>query len=293
MKRCLACDARFASAIRACPVCGSSPVLVDGFDAYAPELAHGSDSFHQDHFAELCRLEHGSFWFRSRNQLILWALERYCPDFRSLLEVGCGTGYVLSAIAEKFPRATLNGSEILTVGLGCAAARLQGVRLMQMDAARMPFSEEFDVIGAFDVLEHIDDDRQVLAQLREALKPAGLLLLTVPQHKWLWSAVDEGSCHRRRYAAPDLHRKIEGGGFRIVRSTSFVATLLPVMMASRLFRRAAADGKLDMAAAFKVPASLNSLFALILGAELSAIREGIDFPFGGSRLVIAQKAEAV
>jgi SAM-dependent methyltransferase len=154
---------------------------------------------------------------------------------------------------------------------------------MQMDARNIPFENEFDVIGAFDVLEHIKEDKKVLAQVYSALKPEGLMLLTVPQHAWLWSPIDEYACHERRYAAPDLHQKIEAAGFRVIRSTSFVPTLLPVMMISRFLQ------KFDATSELKISPWLNSLFSRILAAELALIKRGFNFPVGGSRLVVARK----
>lgn len=289
MKRCLACDAHYASSIADCPICGFRPVLVDGFHAYAPDFAHGGGGFKSSSFSELARLEEDNFWFRARNQLILWALDEYCHNFQSFLEIGCGTGYVLSGVSKRFPCSTLHGSEIFTAGLNFAVARLPAANFMQMDARNIPFEEEFDVIGAFDVLEHIEDDEGVLAQVHAALKPQGLMLLTVPQHAWLWSASDEYACHVRRYAASDLHKKIETAGFQIVRSTSFVTTLLPAMMVSRFFQKKVSDGNFDATAELQISSWLNLLFYRFLNGELSIIRKGFSSPVGGSRLVVARK----
>ncbi len=291
MKRCLACNALFASSmsIANCPTCGASPAVVDGFCAYAPDLAHESAGFKSTYFSELARLEDANFWFRSRNKLILWALKKYCQTFHSFLEIGCGTGYVLSGVAKAFPHATLNGSEIFTAGLGFAAARLPSANLMQMDARNIPFDEAFDVIGAFDVLEHIEDDELVLSQVHAALKPQGYIVLTVPQHAWLWSPIDEYACHVRRYTATVLHQKIEAAGFRIVRTTSFISTLLPAMMVSRFLQRKKSVATLDATAELKIAPWLNYLFSTTLSFELSVIRSGINLPIGGSRLVVARK----
>ena len=289
MKRCLACNAYYVSSIVDCPTCGVGPALVDGFRAYAPEFAHGGGGFKSSYFSELARLEEANFWFRFRNQLIFWALEKYCPDFQSLLEIGCGTGYVLSGATKIFPHSTLHGSEIFTVGLGVAAARLPSVNFMQMDARNIPFAEEFDVIGAFDVLEHIEEDVCVLAQVHAALKPQGFMLLTVPQHTWLWSPIDEYACHVRRYGASDLQQKIEVAGFEIVRSTSFITTLLPAMIISRFLQKKVSDPKFDATAELKISPWLNSLFFQLLCTELAFIKKGFNFPVGGSRLVVAMK----
>lgn len=289
MRRCLDCDALFISSLKNCPTCGVGTVIVDGFCAYAPEFACKNSGFKSTYFLELSRLEKANFWFQSRNSLIIWALEKYCQNFSSFLEIGCGTGFVLSGIAKAFPFAMLNGSEIFTAGLGFAAERLPLVNFMQMDARNIPFSEEFEVIGAFDVLEHIENDKLVLSQVYAALKPQGYLILTVPQHMWLWSVIDEYACHVRRYAARDLIGKIEKAGFRIVRTTSFVSTLLPAMMISRLLKRNSSIDTLDATAELKIAPWLNSLFGTMLGFEQTFIRRGMNLPIGGSMLVVARK----
>lgn len=289
MKRCLACNEHYDSQLANCPTCGVGPALIDGFCAYAPEFAHGEGGgFKPVYFSTLACLEDANFWFRSRNQLIFWAIKKHCPDFYSLLEIGCGTGYVLSGIAKAFPASILHGSEIFTAGLGFASSRQPSVNFMQMDARRIPYVSEFDVIGIFDVLEHIEEDEQVLAQIHSALMPHGIMLITVPQHPWLWSATDERACHVRRYTSSDLHRKIEAAGFRILRSTSFVTILLPAMIVSRFLKRKAAR-KEDARAELAISPWLNSLFFGLLRAELALIRMGLSFPVGGSRLVIAKK----
>ena len=287
MKRCLACSDLYASSLMNCPTCGVGPKLVDGFCAYAPEFSEVGGGFKSSYFATLARLEDANFWFRSRNQLILWAIKKYCSNFNSLLEVGCGTGYVLSGISKAFPYSTLYGSEIFSEGLEFASARLPFVNLMQMDARCIPYTNEFDTIGAFDVLEHIEEDEHVLAQVHSALKPNGVMLITVPQHPWLWSATDKRACHVRRYTATDLHKKIEAAGFQVLRSTSFVTILLPAMIISRWLKKEAALEEANSELA--VTPWLNSIFLGLLRIELTCIRVGFNFFVGGSRLIVARK----
>lgn len=292
MKRCLSCQQTFSSSATDCPACGFSPVLGNGFSLYAPDFADSGGGFKASYFSELARLEAQNFWFRSRNQLIVWALNKYCKDFQSFLEVGCGTGFVLSGVSQAFPGATLLGSEIFTAGLGHAAARLPLVKFIQMDARNIPYREEFDVIGAFDVLEHIEDDVTVLGEVRAALKENGFLFITVPQHGWLWSSVDEYACHVRRYSASELHTKLETVGFEIVRSTSFVSFLLPAMLLSRVKQRHA-QSSIDPADELKLSRGLNAFLYKVMQAEVGLIRSGINLPIGGSRLVVAKRKDLV
>lgn len=291
MKKCLACGERYPSPQSVCPQCSTRTQIEDGFNAHAPDLAKASGGFKPSYFAELAPLESRNFWFSVRNRLIIWALQKYCGRFESLLEIGCGTGYVLSGIANAYPSARLYGSEIFTAGLAFAAARQPSITFMQMDARSIPYSDEFEVIGAFDVLEHIEEDTKVLTEMHQALAPGGILLLTVPQHAWLWSSVDEYACHVRRYAAHDLHSKIEDAGFEILRSTSFVSSLLPLMLASRLTKRKSAkeSDRVDAVAELNIAPWLNFVFEKMLSGDFALIRKGIDLPIGGSRLVVAKK----
>lgn len=294
MKRCLSCSAQFPVSDTTCPACGWQPETRNGFPAYAPAFAHEGGGFKASYFSELARLEANNFWFRGRNRLLLWALEKYCPGFQSMLEIGCGTGYVMSGVAEKYPQARLSGSEIFVAGLTFAASRQPRAQFMQMDARQIPFVDEFDVVGAFDVIEHIEEDEAVLQQMRNALRPRGMILLTVPQHMWLWSPVDEYACHVRRYTAAELLGKLEHAGFAVVRSTSFVSSLLPAMLASRVVQKLWMDKegkKIDATSELRLSPWLNRALEMFLNAEAFLIRAGISLPVGGSRLVIARRVD--
>ena len=288
MKRCLACGVTFPSKSLCCPVCGVEPSNIDGFAAYAPDLAHSGGGFKASYFADLAQLEARHFWFQVRNQLIVWALKAYCPQFRSLLEIGCGTGYVLSGIAEAYPHVKLQGSEIFSAGLAFAAERQPTINFMQMDGRNIPFVDEFDAIGAFDVLEHIEEDEQAIVQMYKALKHSGIVLITVPQHPWMWSPADSYAHHIRRYTAKELRGKVENAGFQIIRITSFMSLLLPLMFISRL-RQRQSKTEYDPTAELKISGWLNTIFKVIFNLEQIIIRFGLSLPFGGSLLLVAKK----
>lgn len=288
MRVCLKCEHVFSSDGWICPVCGYGPGRLNGVEAHAPEFANGGGGFKLEYFAELAKLEAANFWFRARNELIRWALRTYKPNAHNFLEVGCGTGFVLSGIANAHPEMALSGSEIFLAGLSYAAERVPAAHFMQMDARHVPFVDEFDTIGAFDVLEHIAEDEAVLAQLHRALKPSGVLLLTVPQHPWLWSASDEYACHVRRYTRLEIEAKVRESGFVLLRSTSFVTTLLPAMMLSREFKKQK-KGDFDPAGELKINAAVNKAFYCLMMLELAGIKRGMNYSFGGSRLIVARK----
>ncbi len=286
MKRCLSCGANVRDTWL-CPICDYCPKLIEGFLAFAPELAV-NDPHNPTDFQILADVESGNFWFRARNRLIVWAIEHYFINPANMLEIGCGTGFVLAGVHDALPNLILSGSEASCAGLAFAAHRVPRASLFQMDARNIPFRDEFDVIGAFDVLEHIQEDEQVLEEMFRATKQGGGIVVTVPQHAFLWSNVDETAGHVRRYGARDLVGKITRAGFRVIRTTSFVSLLLPLMLASRL-RQRNAGGKQVASSELRLGKITNSVLERILDLERGLIRLGLSLPAGGSMLVVATK----
>jgi len=285
MRLCSSCGTAFDNSGWRCPACFHEPERLNGCLAFAPELAEQSEGFEAEFFPSLFELEGSNFWFRSRNRLLVWSLQRYFPEARNFLEIGCGTGYVLSGIRRAFSELSLSGSEIYTAGLAFAAERLPGVELFQMDARLMPFKEEFDVIGAFDVLEHVSEDDQVLSQMHQATRKGGGIMLTVPHHPFLWSQADDYAHHVRRYTARELIDKVNRAGFEVTRTTSFVSLLLPLMLLSRLRQRR----KYNPMSEFEISSLVNGVFEKTLYVERTMIRAGLNLPVGGSLLLVARR----
>ena len=209
------------------------------------------------------------------------------PKAESLLELGCGTGFVLSGLSRALPNLALSGSELHEDALDFAASRLPGVTLYQMDCRHIPFESEFDVICAFDVLEHVEEDSVALSEMFKAVKPGGGVLISVPQHAWLWSAGDSFAHHQRRYRRRELEVKLRGTGFHIVRVTSFVFLLLPLMAVSRVFQRDRTT--YDPSAEYRAPRAIDRTLEAVCEADRWLIARGFSLPAGGSLFVVARK----
>ncbi len=287
INHCLACDGTRIQDGR-CVTCGWQAPTISGFQAFAPDLASSRDSFDPALHVQLAELEAGNFWFRARNELIVNALKTHAPGMRSFLEIGCGTGFVLSGVKQAFPEVDAAGSELFVEALQYASRRLPDVHFMQMDARRIPYRDCLDVVGAFDVIEHIEDDAGVLLDIHKALRPGGTLLLTVPQHRWLWSAQDEFAHHVRRYTRRELQEKLRAAGFSPTWHTSFVTLLLPMMLVSRLIGGKGENS--DPFREFRIPRWLDSLLHLVMRMEIGLINLGIRMPVGGSLVMAAKKA---
>lgn len=287
MKSCPACGGAFAAPHWVCPSCGHTPQRLQGFTSFAPALSETTENYDAARYAAVAAVEGSHFWFRGRNDLVAWALGQYFPAADSLLEVGCGTGQVLARLYASKPDLRLVGTEIHVRGLDLARRRLPEAEFLQMDARAIPFVEEFAVVCAFDVLEHLAEDTAVLAQMFRACRSGGGLLLTVPQHRWLWSHKDDFAHHKRRYSRKELADKVIRAGFQVVKATSFVSLLLPLLYVSRL--REQAPTRFDPQRELTVNPVVNRSLLALMRWEGALIRGGISLPAGGSLLLVARK----
>lgn len=286
MKACLRCERSFEGDSWRCPDCGFEPPS-QRFRLFAPELADSNEGFDIRAFERLAQAEPSSFWFRSRNRLVIQLLTKHFAQARSLLEVGCGTGFVLRGINDARPELELVGSELHPAGLAFAQRRLPEADLYQMDARHIPFESEFDVVLALDVIEHIEEDEAVMAEMFKAVKPGGGAIVSVPQHPRLWSANDVFSQHQRRYTRRELTSKLRNAGFELRQVTSFVTTLLPLMLVSRLRQRDIAT--FDPSGEYRSPRAVDRIFEGLLDAERWMIATGVSLPAGGSLFAVATR----
>jgi SAM-dependent methyltransferase len=266
---------------------------IDNIKCYAPELAYANEDFPAEGFELLYHAEEGHFWFTSRNRVIQHLFAKFTGADRAaeVLEIGCGTGFVLKGLSEKFPKYRLQGSEIHLAGITFAQKRLPQVEFIQLDATRMPFENAFDAIGAFDVLEHIEQDETVMQQVGLALKSGGYFYISVPQYQWMWSVTDDVAYHKRRYHRAELRQKLARAGFEVLYMSSFVFTLFPFMALSRLLNQKKQSQASESKANSEIAINplLNSIFKIAMKIDEWLIKDGISLPFGGSLIAVARK----
>lgn len=277
-----------------CRRCAHSFPIIDGVPSFVDQHI-SADSFDASAFEFLFQMEQKHFWHVGRREMILDALRRNTPNLAGsrMLEVGCGNGSVLAYLMQN--GANIEGGDIFREGLGFCRKRVASVALYQIDILALPFKDEFDIIGAFDVLEHVEDDEKALEEISRALKGGGNLILTLPAHKFLWSRHDEASHHRRRYSRTALITKLEHCGFTVNKATYYMFFLFPVLAAmrllSRLFRNRKHerdDGKTSLE--LRTIPVINDAFLAFLRMEKYLIRH-LNLPFGASLLVIAARED--
>lgn len=214
--------------------------------------------------------------------------ETAAPTRRSLLDVGCGTGGTTRHLA--------GGMSV--VGCDAAAdalhlARRRGLDcLVQADASSLPFRDgAFDVALSLDVIEHHDDDAEVVAELHRVLRPSGLLLATVPAFDALWGPHDVLSHHRRRYRLRPFVGLLEGAGFRVERAGYFNTLIFPAVLALQTARRIARRGAEPEPASDlprRMPAVVNAGLARLFALERHAVNRW-RLPFGVSLFATARR----
>lgn len=137
-----------------------------------------------------------------RRQRIMKLLGPLAPC--QLLEVGCGAGALLDEFATQGHQSTGLETSPRAVALARAIGAATGGRQTLVTEPGPDWDAAFDLLCAFDVLEHVEDDAGALNQWLSWLRPGGRLCLSVPAHRSRWGAGDEWAGHHRRYDRRDL-----------------------------------------------------------------------------------------
>ena len=215
-------------------------------------------------YQQMAELDDRHWWYRARREILsdLIRRETRLPAGAKILEIGCGTGHNLAMLGQF---GHVDGIELDDEARALSEERL-GRKVMN---ARLPElagvpDTHYDLIGAFDVIEHIDDDAAALASIATKLKPGGKFVMTVPAHQWMWTAHDVVNHHKRRYSRRSLKALIERSPMKLDNIGYFNSLLFPLAVAeraaSKLRGREDADVKLP-------PAPLNATLEAIFRAE--------------------------
>jgi SAM-dependent methyltransferase len=232
-------------------------------------------------------IEGTHWWFVGRRRLFAAEIQQIGLDQdAAVLDIGTSTGTNLRMLR------TLGYSNVEGLDASEEAIRFcadKGFPRVRMgDVCGMPFaSNAFDLVLATDVIEHVDDDAQAVAEIARILKPGGVALITVPTFRCLWGLQDEVARHKRRYRKSELLQLVTESGMRIERQYYFNYLLfLPIWLGRRVIRL--------LGSALKSEAEVNSpvvnrLLSIVFAAD-TVTAPMFRVPFGVSALVLARKA---
>ena len=232
--------------------------------------------------------ENTYWWYQGRKEIVL-ALLGYHTALSSrrlsVLDMGCGTGLMLEALG---PLAHPVGVDFSPLALKFCRQR-EIARLVCAPVESLPFrNEQFDLLLALDLLEHMDDDAALIREMWRLCRPDGHVLITVPAFPFLWSDHDEALHHRRRYTRQSLRRLIRTAEFEIVRFTSTITLMLPPIALFRFVQRFLAPKRRPKSHHIHLPGPLNRLLITLLKCEARWLRR-FDFPAGVSLIALLRK----
>ncbi|NJC05108.1 SAM-dependent methyltransferase [Sphingomonas kaistensis] len=234
-------------------------------------------------YDRMAELDQRHWWYRARRKVLAQLIARVVrprPNSK-ILEVGCGTGH-------NFPMLDIFGS-VDAIEVDPAARAMAEMRLGRpIGSSPLPALDgvadaSYDLIGSFDVIEHIADDRAALAGIARCLKPGGKFVMTVPAHQWMWSAHDVVNHHQRRYSKSSLKALVDCSPLKLEKIGYLNSFLLPVAIAARTAGKL--TGKDDGDDTLP-PAPLNAALEAVFAQEARLIGK-VPLPPGLSLWAVA------
>ena len=237
-----------------------------------------------DEVRQLALAEESFWWHRGRQRIVKRMLDRYVPRGSQILDIGCGPGGTTLAYSESH--------RVLGVDASIESARRardRGIAVATMDATCLGIRpQSCDAIVSLDLLEHVADDEHALREMYAALRPGGVLVVTVPAYQFLWSSHDEAVGHLRRYTKGPLRRLVQAAGFEVMLDAYVMSSILPAAIVMRLAERFRPRRAAPVANFTTLPRVLNAALERIVGLGPMPLRF-VSIPFGLSIAIVARR----
>jgi SAM-dependent methyltransferase len=221
------------------------------------------------------------------------------PATPTIIDIGCSTGYLLADLRQTVPDAKLIGVDLVASGLRKAHDHVPDALLLHADACALPL-EDLSVDGAVsaNLLEHVPDDEQALAEIHRILRPGARAVIVVPVNPRSYDCYDRLLGHERRYARAELARKARTVGLTVVEDIHLGAPLFPAFWAVKQRNRRRHEQLRGAALERKVRSDMERTSDSVLGHLACRLEElllarGVRLPFGIRGLSVLERPKAV
>ena len=223
------------------------------------------------------------WWWRSRKDIIETMIIKYLSPSKKykILEIGCGSGANLDMLS-KFGSVT--GGEMDNKTYKYTKEEFQSLKIIKHKIPSK-LNSKYDLICLFDVLEHIEDDKEAIEWIYNHLNQDGFLILTIPALPFLWSQSDIDSHHYRRYKVKDF-KKLTEEKFHFKKLSYFNFFLFPLGYLIKLKEKIFKKPRNPFEYAYH--SKLNKIFYKIFSSEGFFLKR-INFPYGFSLIGVLQK----
>ena len=254
---------------------------------------------HKEYYKEYYFNERNHWFFLARNKIILDTIRRFFisnDSSNKILNVGVATGYT-SVLLKEF-----GDVESIEFNPDCydfVVHNVPEIKVTKGSILELPYKDEsFDMVCAFDVIEHVKDDELAIKEMKRVCKQDGFVYVTVPAYMFLWSNHDEINIHERRYCRKYLKYRFQSDG-NIVYSTYFNSLLFPVIAFYRLFisglrqeSKNIDDEKEIIGKDLAIGSNfwfLNKMLYYLFSFESLILKSKIKFPIGVSIMLFWKK----
>ncbi len=246
----------------------------------------------KDYYFEYYKLERNHWWFKVRAEILMKHIKNLqLGSNLKILNIGVATGKT-SQLLDQFGTVTS-----LEYDKDCCdfIEKEVGIPVINGSILELPFqADSFDLVCAFDVIEHVEDHLKAVQEMKRVCKPRGIVSVTVPAFMALWGQHDVVNNHYRRYVLPELttlFNQQEDGKIVFKNYFNFILFLpiLSVRFAARLapslFQRKGAGSDFTL---LKEDAFINKLLYKLFKLEVPVLKR-LRLPFGVSILLTWQK----
>lgn len=160
---------------------------------------------------------------------------------KNILDVGCASGWMLSKISEKYPKAQCVGIDVYKKAIEYGQKLYKNLRLISVDAHKLPFKDKFfDLVICTELLEHVENPQKVLSEIKRVLAPNGIAIVEMDSGNFLfqivwywWTNIRHGvwrDSHIHTFNTKILENMIKDSGFVITQKKVFNVTMAVVFL---------------------------------------------------------------